>query len=103
MLRSKRESAVLPSIARTTADTAASFEVHAAWFPWAGAMFAVLFVLDLSGKILGETGRIWMFLMPLAVLAAAVSPRRSERMLVSLAIAQFLLLLTLRMTLNVPG
>jgi hypothetical protein len=88
---------------RASAETTALFEIPAARFPWACAMFAALFALDLSGKILGETGRIWMFLMPLAALAAAVSPRLSTRMLVSLAIAQFLLVLTLRMTLNVPG
>jgi hypothetical protein len=97
LLRSKRQSAALPT------DAAASFELPAAWFPWACAMFAVLLLLDLSGKILGEAGRIWMFLMPLAVLAPAVSPRLSTRTLVGLAIAQFLLVLTLRMTLNVPG
>ncbi len=37
------------------------------------AMIAALLILDLSGTILGETGRIWMFLMPLAV------PRRRRR------------------------
>lgn len=75
----------------------------AIWLPFSCAMFAALVALDLSGTILGETGRIWMFLMPLAVLGASATGRPSERHLVSLALAQFLLVLTLRMTLNVPG
>jgi len=83
-------------------EAAGMFEGRAT-FPFALAMFVMLFLLDLSGKILGETGRIWMFLMPLAVLGASAPGRLAQRHLVSLAIAQFLFLLMLRMTWNVPG
>lgn len=74
--------------------------------PFAIALVAALAVLDLSGTILGETGRIWMFLMPLAVLAVATSRAadpRFDRALLVLAAAQFAVLMTMRMTLNVPG
>jgi len=84
-------------------EIAALLFENRASFPFALAMFVVLLLLDLSGKILGETGRIWMFLMPLAVLGVAVPHRLAQRYLVTLAIAQFLFLLTLRMTWNVPG
>ncbi len=72
--------------------------------PFTIALLAALVVLDLSGSILGETGRIWMFLMPLAVLAAAGSDGcRSDRALIHLAAAQLLVVLAMRMVLNVPG
>jgi hypothetical protein len=72
--------------------------------PFALALFSSLTILDLSGSILGETGRIWMFLMPLAVLAAATSSSfSSRRTLLVLAASQFLVLLSIRSVLNVPG
>jgi hypothetical protein len=72
--------------------------------PFAVALLVAVVALDLSGSILGETGRIWMFLMPLAVLAAAGSDaRRSDRALVHLAASQMLVLLAMRMVLRVPG
>ncbi|HET9888011.1 MAG TPA: hypothetical protein VFR10_10905 [bacterium] len=88
---------------RSKNEVAALLFENRASFPFALAMFVILLALDLSGKILGETGRIWMFLMPLAVLGVAAPGRFAQRHLVSLAIAQFLFLLTLRMTWNVPG
>ena len=72
--------------------------------PFALALFGALLVLDLSGRILGETGRIWMFLMPLAALAAGAHySGRSYRTVVVVALAQFLVLLAMRGFLNVPG
>ncbi|NNE43316.1 MAG: hypothetical protein HKN12_03835 [Gemmatimonadetes bacterium] len=68
--------------------------------PFATALLVAVLVLDVSGKILGETGRIWVFLMPLAVAAAASLPRVP---IAALACAQFLLVLALRAFLNVPG
>jgi hypothetical protein len=70
--------------------------------PFASALLAAVVVLDLSGSILGETGRIWMFLMPAAV-AAAASGARSPAGWVPLAAAQGAIVLTMRMFLNVPG
>ncbi len=37
--------------------------------PW--TLLGVLLVLDVSGKNLGETARLWMFLMPLAAVGAS--------------------------------
>ena len=37
--------------------------------PW--SLLCVLFVLDFSGKTLGEAARVWMFLMPFAAVSAA--------------------------------
>jgi hypothetical protein len=72
--------------------------------PFALALLAALLALDVSGRILGETGRIWMFLMPLAVAAAALSyGRRPLTCVLPLAIAQFIVLLALRGWVNVPG
>lgn len=72
--------------------------------PFALALLGALLVLDLSGRILGETGRIWMFLMPLAALAAGAHfSGRSYRAVVVVALAQFLVLLAMRGFLNVPG
>jgi hypothetical protein len=71
--------------------------------PYALVLLFALLALDLSGRILGETGRIWMFLMPLAVVAVAVRVEQSDRGLLTLASAQLLVLLALRMFLNVPG
>ncbi len=72
--------------------------------PFALALLAAVLVLDVSGRILGETGRIWMFLMPLAVGAAAVAlGRRPFREGVRLAGAQLIVLAALRAFLNVPG
>jgi hypothetical protein len=71
--------------------------------PYALVLLFVLLALDLSGRILGETGRIWMFLMPLAVVAVAVRLEQSDRGFLTLASAQLLVLLALRMFLNVPG
>jgi hypothetical protein len=72
--------------------------------PFAAALLAAVIVLDLSGTILGETGRIWMFLMPLGVAAAA--SHLASRPLTSalpLAAGQFLVLLALRAFVDVPG
>jgi len=83
--------------------------VRAEWLepveiPFAGALLISVLALDLSGRILGETGRIWMFLMPLAVAAAASGMERApRRAVVLLAGSQFLVLLALRAFLNVPG
>jgi hypothetical protein len=72
--------------------------------PYAIALLAALLLLDLSGRMLGETGRIWMFLMPLAVAAVALGSRgRSNRELLPLALGQFVVLLALRGFWNVPG
>lgn len=72
--------------------------------PFALALVVALIVLDVSGSILGETGRIWMFLMPLAVGAAATSlGRRPVAATLPLAVAQLVVLLSLRAFLNVPG
>ena len=72
--------------------------------PLAIALLVALVALDVSGRILGETGRIWMFLMPLAVVAAAsASEGRPGRELVPLALAQLLVLTALRLFVNVPG
>jgi len=72
--------------------------------PFGVALAVALLALDLSGKILGETGRIWLFLMPFAALAAATArgglPFRST---IVLALAQLPVLLAMRGTLNVPG
>ena len=70
--------------------------------PFAAALLAAIVVLDLSGSILGETGRIWMFLMPAAV-AAAAAGSRSPAGWVPLAAAQGAIVLTMRVFLNVPG
>lgn len=70
--------------------------------PFASALAVALIVLDLSGSILGETGRIWMFLMPLAV-AAAATGARSPGAWMPLAAAQLAIVLTMRTFLNVPG
>jgi len=72
--------------------------------PLAIALLVALVALDLSGRILGESGRLWMFLMPLAVVAVALGTRaRSDRGLVPLAAGQLLVLLALRAFWNVPG
>jgi hypothetical protein len=72
--------------------------------PFALALVISVLALDLSGKILGETGRIWMFLMPLAVAAGASAYRdRPLLEILPLAGAQLLVLLAMRMFLNVPG
>jgi hypothetical protein len=76
--------------------------------PFASALVIALLALDVSGTILGETGRIWMFLMPLAVGAAAsASSAQSDASvplrLVPVAAAQFLVVLAMRAFLNVPG
>jgi hypothetical protein len=57
--------------ARTTGPTGA---------PLALTVAVVLLFLDLSGKTLGETGRIWMFLMPWAAAAAGWRVRARPRM-----------------------
>jgi hypothetical protein len=71
--------------------------------PFGLVLLFSLAVLDLSGRILGETGRIWMFLMPLALAAVAARGERSDRQLVTLGVAQLVVLLALRMFLDVPG
>jgi hypothetical protein len=74
--------------------------------PFAAALVIALVVLDVSGTILGETGRIWMFLMPLAVGAAATAEGAGGAVplrLVPVAVAQFLVVLAMRAFLNVPG
>jgi hypothetical protein len=70
--------------------------------PFATALLVALVALDLSGSILGETGRIWMFLMPLAV-AAAAAGARSPAGWIPLAAAQLAIVLAMRVFLNVPG
>jgi len=72
--------------------------------PFGLALLGALLALDVSGLILGETGRIWMFLMPMAVAAAALSyGRRPLTHILPLAFAQLLVLLALRAWVNVPG
>lgn len=72
--------------------------------PFALTLVAVVGLLDVSGRILGETGRIWMFLMPMAVGAAAVSyGRRTLAAALPLAAAQWMVLVALRVWVNVPG
>jgi hypothetical protein len=72
--------------------------------PFAIALLAALLGLDASGRILGETGRIWMFLMPLAVAGVALGSRgRPARDLLPLAGAQLVVLLAIRAFWNVPG
>jgi hypothetical protein len=70
--------------------------------PFATALIVAVAALDLSGAILGETGRIWMFLMPLAVGAAATGAR-SPRAWLPLATAQLSIVLAMRIFLDVPG
>jgi hypothetical protein len=72
--------------------------------PFAIALLVALLALDVSGRILGETGRIWMFFMPLAVVAVALGSRgRSDREILPLAAGQLAVLLALRGFWNVPG
>jgi hypothetical protein len=85
--------------------------------PFGAALSAAVVVLDVSGTILGETGRIWMFLMPLAVAAAAgttapaaaagagspAAPSPRAVPVLPLALAQLLVLLALRAFVDVPG
>lgn len=72
--------------------------------PFALALLTALVALDLSGRILGETGRIWMFLMPLGVAAASVSYGHvSLRRVLPVAAGQWLVLVALRLFVNVPG
>lgn len=44
-----------------------------AWSPCLWSLVAVLVLLNLSGKNLGETARLWMFMMPLAAVGASVA------------------------------
>lgn len=62
---------------------------------WTAAGAVLLILLDLSGSTRGEVGRIWLFLMPLAVLGAAVSFHRIQNRHTQLALVggQLLLLL----------
>lgn len=71
--------------------------------PFAAALLVGIVALDLSGAILGEVGRIWMFLMPLAAAAAGAAASRDAAGVLPLAIAQLLVLLALRAFVNVPG
>lgn len=45
--------------------------------PW--TLIAVFLVLNLSGKNLGEGGRLWMFIMPLGAISAAEALRTLDR------------------------
>ena len=48
-----------------------------ALLPW--ALLGVLFLLNFSGKNLGEVARVWMFLMPFAAVSAAAALWRLDR------------------------
>ncbi|MFN8179648.1 MAG: hypothetical protein U0167_17095 [bacterium] len=71
--------------------------------PFGIALLAGVVALDLSGTILGETGRVWMFLMPLAAAAAGGAASRDAAGVLPLATGQLLVLLALRAFVNVPG
>jgi hypothetical protein len=72
--------------------------------PFATALVAALVVLDLSGKMRGETGRVWMFLTPIAVAGVSVGAQRlGERGVFVLAATQYAIVLALRQFVNVPG
>jgi len=61
--------------------------------------WGLLALLDLSGSVRGEVGRIWIFLMPLAALFAAAAlaawPTRASRWAAGLAALELALLLSL--------
>jgi hypothetical protein len=68
------------------------------------AVWLTLLVLVISGTGRGETGRIWLFFMPLTLLGAAEALRGlSRRELVALAAAQALWLLVLAAVLRPVG
>jgi len=104
------ESTITPAVARVGTELRSlraggrEPDGRALEVPFGLALAVALLALDLSGKILGETGRIWLFLMPFAALAAASArgglPFRSA---VVLAAAQLPVLLAMRAVLNVPG
>lgn len=71
--------------------------------PFATALLVGLVAIDLSGRILGEVGRIWMFLMPFAAAAAGGAASRDVAGVLPLALGQLLVLMALRAFLNVPG
>jgi hypothetical protein len=70
------------------------------------SFIAVVIVLDVSGKSLGEVGRLWMFLMPLGAVASAAevsewpSPTSAFGVLMALMSLQ---LFCFRILLNVFG
>jgi len=93
--------AAIPAELRALRDRAP----NALEIPFGLAALVTLVALDLSGSILGETGRIWMFLMPPALAAAAGvtgAPRRAVPVL-PIAVGQLAVLLALRAFVNVPG
>lgn len=93
--------AALPSEFRALRDRT----TNALEIPFGLAALVTVAALDLSGSILGETGRIWMFLMPPALAAAAGvtgAPRRAVPVM-PIAVGQLAVLLALRGFVNVPG
>jgi len=70
------------------------------------ALLVTLLVLDVSGKSLGETARLWMFFMPLGVLVAAAEITEepySGRILMALSLVTVFQLVCFRVALNVFG
>lgn len=65
------------------------------------ALLVVLAAMDVSGKIRGETSRMWLFLMPVGAAIAGfverAGERRPDRALVGLAVIGALYLLLIRM------
>ncbi|MDP7031126.1 MAG: hypothetical protein QF904_02395 [Gemmatimonadota bacterium] len=87
--------------ARSSADAREDGD-HSA--PWVLSALVVLLALDLSGRILGETGRIWVFFMPLLVLGLSAEARRwPDRAVLLLGSGQFVVVLSLKAFLNIPG
>jgi hypothetical protein len=72
--------------------------------PAALALLVALAALDSAGTILGETGRIWMFFMPLAAVSTGrILGERPLRAILPLATSQLIVLLAVRSFLHVPG
>jgi hypothetical protein len=70
--------------------------------PVALAFLVAITILDLSGVIMGEVGRVWLFFTPFVVAAAAKHLSEcSNRALLSVAVAQFSVVLTMRAFLRV--
>ncbi len=64
--------------------------------------FALMFLLNVSGKNLGEVGRLWMFLMPYAILAASGVVRRvGEGGVAIMAAAQVIQLVAFKLALDI--
>lgn len=88
------------ALMRTPADAAPPFDV-VLW-----SFVLTVLVLDVSGKSLGEVGRLWMFLMPFGAMAAAEEVSRWRKhgaFMVILTALTGLQLFYFRVSLNVFG